>query len=67
MLKVYGVGWEIFSSPEPEAPGELIGWEASIVRPSSAHTFKRFLSKTTGQNAAKFHTKHPGTGKTKNS
>ena len=25
----------IFSSPEPKAPGELIGWEASVIRPSS--------------------------------
>ena len=23
------------SSPEPKAPGELIGWEGSVVRPSS--------------------------------
>ena len=30
----------VFSSPEPKAPGELIGWEASDVRPSSVHTFK---------------------------
>ena len=26
---------QIFSSPEPKAPGELIGWEGSVVRPSS--------------------------------
>ena len=32
-----------FSSPEPKAPGGLIGWEASVVRPSSVHTFKRLL------------------------
>ena len=24
-----------FSSPEPKAPGELLGWEGSVVRPSS--------------------------------
>ena len=23
---------DIFSSPEPKAPGELIGWEGSVVR-----------------------------------
>ena len=36
----------IFSSPEPKAPGELIGWENSVVsRPSSSsvHNFKRLL------------------------
>ena len=37
-----------FNSPEPKASGELIGWEASVfrpsvVRPSSVHTFKRLL------------------------
>ena len=36
-----------FSSPEPKAPGELIGWEGSVVRrPSvrpSVHNFKRLL------------------------
>ena len=35
-----------FSSPEPKAPGELIGWEGSVVRrpsvrPSSVHNFKQ--------------------------
>ena len=34
---------DIFSSPEPKAPGELIGWEGSVVRPSSVHNFKRLL------------------------
>ena len=33
----------IFTSPEPKAPGELLVWEASVVRPSSVHTFKRLL------------------------
>ena len=39
----------VFSSPEPKAPGELIGWEGSVVRrPSSVrrpsvHNFKRLL------------------------
>ena len=35
-----------FSSPEPKAPGELIGWEGSIVRrpsSSSVHNFKLLL------------------------
>ena len=35
-----------FSSPEPKAPGELIGWEGSVVRrpsSSSVHNFKRLL------------------------
>ena len=27
-----GGGLDIFSSPEPKAPGELIGWEGSVVR-----------------------------------
>ena len=38
-----GGGLDIFSSPEPKAPGELLVWEASVVRPSSIHTFKRLL------------------------
>ena len=33
----------IFSSPEPKAPGELIGWEGSVVRRPSVHNFKRLL------------------------
>ena len=38
-----------FSSPEPKAPGELIGWEGSVVRRpsvvrrSSVHNYKRLL------------------------
>ena len=35
-----------FSLPEPKAPGELIGWEGSVVRrpsSSSVHNFKRLL------------------------
>ena len=35
-----------FSSPEPKAPGELIGWEGSVVRrpsSSSVHNYKRLL------------------------
>ena len=37
---------KVFSSPEPKAPGELIGWEGSVVRrpsSSSVHNFKRLL------------------------
>ena len=49
-----------FSSPEPKAPGELIGWEALIVRPSSivrrpSTLSNDFSSETTGQNVNKFH------------
>ena len=37
---------QFVSSPEPKAPGELIGWEGSVVRrpsSSSVHNFKRLL------------------------
>ena len=36
----------VFSSHEPKAPVELIGWEGSVVRrpsSSSVHNFKRLL------------------------
>ena len=36
----YRHNFPVFSSPQPKAPGQLIGWEASVVRPSSVHTFK---------------------------
>ena len=49
----------IFSSPEPKAPGELIVWEASVVRPSSVRRpstlSNDFSSETTGPNVTKFH------------
>ena len=32
---------DIFSSPEPKAPGELIGWEGSVCPP--VHNYKRLL------------------------
>ena len=42
----------IFSSPEPKAPGELIGWEGSVVRPSVVRRpstiSNDFSSETTG-------------------
>ena len=52
-----------FSSPEPKAPGELIGWEGSVVcRPSSVVRRRRpstisndFSSETTGPIVTKFH------------
>ena len=48
----------IFSSPEPKAPGELIGWEGSVVRPSTISN--DFSSETTGPIATKFHIQPPG-------
>ena len=39
----FGITLGVFSSPEPKAPGELIGWEGSVVHPSSVHNFKRLL------------------------
>ena len=61
----------IFSSPEPKAPGELMGWVASVVRPSSVRrpsTLSNNLSsETTGPNVTKFHLWHTGTGGMKNS
>ena len=59
----------IFSSPEPKAPGELIGWEGSVVRrPSVRPSVVRrpstisndFSSETTGPIATKFHIQPPG-------
>ena len=47
----------VFSSPEPKAPGELIGWEGFVVRPS---TISNFSSETTGPIATKFHIQPPG-------
>ena len=47
-----------FSSPEPKAPGELIGWEGSVVRPSTISN--NFSSETTGPIATKFHIQPPG-------
>ena len=59
-----------FSSPEPKAPGELIGWEGSVVRrpsvrPSSvvrrpSTISNDFSSETTGPIATKFHIQPPG-------
>ena len=53
-----------FSSPEPKAPGELIGWEGfvvrrpSVVRPSTISN--DFSSETTGPITTKFHIQPPG-------
>ena len=52
-----------FSSPEPKAPGELIGWEGSVVRPSvrrPSTISNDFSSETTGPIATKFHKTPPG-------
>ena len=52
----------IFSSPEPKALGELIGWEGSVVRPSVVHPQFQTTSssETTGPIATKFHIQPPG-------
>ena len=57
-----------FSSPEPKAPGELIGWEGSVVRRPSVRRpsvrpstiSNNFSSETTGPIASKFHIQLPG-------
>ena len=52
-----------FSSPEPKAPGELIGWEGSVVRLSvrrPSTISNDFSSETTGPIATKFHIQFPG-------
>ena len=58
----------VFSSPEPKAPGELIGWEGSVVRRPSVHPSvcrpstisNDFSSETTRPIANKFHIQPPG-------
>ena len=60
----------IFSSPEPKAPGELIGWEGSVVRRPSvvrrssvsrpSTISNDFSSETTGPIATKLHIQPPG-------
>ena len=53
----------IFSSPEPKAPGELIGWEGSVVRRPSVRPStisNNFSSETTGPISSKFHIQLPG-------
>ena len=62
------VVFSLISSPEPKAPGELIGWEGSVVRrPSVRPSVRRpstisndFSSETTGPIASKFHIQPPG-------
>ena len=53
----------IFSSPEPKAPGELIGWEGSVVRRPSvvrpSTISNDFSSVTTGPIATKFYIQPP--------
>ena len=57
-----------FSSPEPKAPGELIVWAGSVVRPSVVRPSVRrpstisndFSSETTGPIATKFHIQPSG-------
>ena len=47
---------DILSSPEPKAPGELIGWEGSVVRGRRPSTISNdFSSETTGPVVTKFH------------
>ena len=49
---------KFFSSPEPKAPGELLVWEVSVVRPSSGVgpvVSNDFSYETTGPNVTKFH------------
>ena len=54
---------QIFSSPEPKAPGELIDIgrlrRSSVIRPSTISN--DFSSETTGPIATKFHIQPPGT------
>ena len=54
----------VFSSPEPKAPGELIGWEGSVVRLSSVRRpstiSNDFSSETNKPIATKFHIQPPG-------
>ena len=47
-----GVCLDIFSSPEPKAPGELIVYAGSVVRPSTISN--DFSSETSGPIATKF-------------
>ena len=55
---------DIFSSPEPKAPGELIVKAGSVVRPSvdlrPSTISNNFSSETTGLIATKFHIQPPG-------
>ena len=57
-------GLVFISSPEPKAPGELIGWEGSVVRRPSvvrpSTISNDFSSETTGPIATKFHIQPPG-------
>ena len=50
--------WGVFSSPEPKAPGELIGWEGPVVCPSTISN--DFSSETIGPIATKFHIQPSG-------
>ena len=52
----------LFSSPEPKAPGELIGWEGSVVRLSvrrPSTISNDFSSETAGPIATEFHIQPP--------
>ena len=59
MNVVYALGRglsNVFSSPEPKAQGELIGWEGSVVRRRRPSTISNdFSSETTGPIVTKFH------------
>ena len=60
---IAGIFTFFISSPEPKAPGELIGWEGSVVRRPSVRPStisNDFSSETTGPIATKFHIQPPG-------
>ena len=63
-MKTWSDSIRIFSSPEPKAPGELIGWEGSVVCRQSVRLpstiSNDFSSETTGPIATKFHIQPPG-------
>ena len=58
----------VFSSSEPKAPGDLIGW--AVVRrcclsSSSVNTLNNISSEITERIGPKFHLLHPGAGELK--
>ena len=66
LIPVLGANFVLlfFSSPEPKAPGELIGLEGSVVRRPSvvrpSTISNDFSSETIGPIATKFHIQPPG-------
>ena len=55
----------VFSSPEPNSPAELIGFEVSAVRRRPSTISNEFSSEFTGSFVTKFHTSPPDVGGTK--